>query len=60
MSSIGNRVLQRLEQLSPRPLHRDLAERTGMTPDAFSRALNGKRQFASIELARLSLVTSAP
>jgi Zn-dependent peptidase ImmA (M78 family) len=54
MSSIGNRVLQRLEQLSPRPLHRDLAERTGMTPDAFSRALNGKRQFASIELARLA------
>src|ERR1700737_2384592 len=54
MSSIGDRVLQRLEQVSPRPLRRDLAERIGMTPDAFSRALNGNRQFASIELARLA------
>jgi len=54
MSSIGERVFERLEQLSPRPLHRDVAERAGMTPDAFSRALSGKRQFASIELARLA------
>jgi Zn-dependent peptidase ImmA (M78 family)/transcriptional regulator with XRE-family HTH domain len=54
MSSIGDRVLERLEQLNPRPRHRDIAERIGMTPDAFSRALNGKRQFASIEIARLS------
>ncbi|HEY2265851.1 MAG TPA: XRE family transcriptional regulator [Streptosporangiaceae bacterium] len=54
MSSIGDRVLQRLEQFSPRPRHRDIAESVGMTPDAFSRALNGKRQFASIELARLA------
>lgn len=54
MSSIGDRVLQRLERLSPRPRHRDVAEGIGMTPDAFSRALNGKRQFASIELARLA------
>jgi Zn-dependent peptidase ImmA (M78 family) len=59
MSSIGDRVLQRLEQLSPRPLHRELAERIGMTPDAFSRALSGKRQFASIELARLAEQTGA-
>jgi hypothetical protein len=51
MSNIGDRVLQCLEQLSPRPMQRDIAERVGMTPDAFSRALNGKRQFASIELA---------
>jgi transcriptional regulator with XRE-family HTH domain len=54
VSSIGGRVLQRLEQLSPRQRHRDIAERIGMTPDSFSRALNGKRQFASIELARLA------
>jgi Zn-dependent peptidase ImmA (M78 family)/transcriptional regulator with XRE-family HTH domain len=54
MSSIGDRALQRLEQISPRPTHRDIAERIGMTPDSFSRALNGKRQFASIELARLA------
>lgn len=54
MSNIGDRVLQCLEQLSPRPRQRDVAERIGMTPDAFSRALNGKRQFASIELAQLA------
>lgn len=54
MLTIGDRVLQRLEQLDPRPMHRDIADRIGMTPDAFSRALNGKRQFSSIELARLA------
>lgn len=54
MSSIGDRVLQRLEQFSPRLLQQDVAERIGMTPDAFSRALSGKRQFAAIELARLA------
>jgi transcriptional regulator with XRE-family HTH domain len=54
MSSIGDRALQSLKQLSPRPRQRDIAERIGMTPDAFSRALSGKRQFASIELARLA------
>lgn len=54
MSTIGDRVLQSLEQVSPRPRHRDVAERIGMTPDAFSRALNGKRQFSSIELARVA------
>jgi IrrE N-terminal-like domain len=54
MSSIGDRVLQRLEQVSPGLAHRDVAEQIGMTPDAFSRALHGKRQFASIELARLA------
>lgn len=54
MLTIGDRVLQRLEQLDPRPRHRDIADLIGMTPDAFSRALNGKRQFSSIELARLA------
>src|SRR3984957_16654855 len=54
MSSIGDRVLQRLEQISPRLLHRSVAEGVGMTPDAFSRALSGKRQFSAIELARLA------
>jgi len=54
VSSIGDRALQSLEQLTPPMLHRDVAERIGMTPDAFSRALSGKRQFASIELARLA------
>jgi transcriptional regulator with XRE-family HTH domain len=39
--------------------HREVAERIGMTPDAFSRALHGKRQFSSIELARLADLTAA-
>ena len=59
MSSIGDRVLQRLEQFSPRLLQQDIAERIGMTPDAFSRALSGKRQFAAIELARLADLINA-
>jgi transcriptional regulator with XRE-family HTH domain len=59
VSSIGERVVQRLEQVSPGARHRDVAERVGMTPDAFSRALNGKRQFASIELARLAELLEA-
>lgn len=54
MSTIGSRVRQCLEGLSPQPMHREVAERIGMTPDAFSRALSGHRQFASIELARLA------
>src|ERR1700733_7130549 len=54
MTSIGDRVLQALEQVSPRPVQRELAERIDMTPDAFSRALHGQRQFAAIELARLA------
>lgn len=69
MTSIGDRVLQALEQVSPRPVQRELAERVGMTPDAFSRALHGQRQFAAIELARVAeelgadvywLITGAP
>jgi len=59
MSSIGDRVLQRLEQVRPGSRHRDVAEQIGMTPDAFSRALHGKRQFASIELARLAELIAA-
>jgi hypothetical protein len=54
MATIGDRALQRLKELSPPPKHRDVAETIGMTPDAFSRALSGKRQFSSIELARLA------
>lgn len=54
MSGIGDRVLGTIEQVRPAPKHRDIAASIGMTADAFSRALNGKRQFASIELARLA------
>jgi hypothetical protein len=54
MATIGDRALQRLRELSPPPKHRDVAASIGMTADAFSRALSGKRQFSSIELARLA------
>jgi hypothetical protein len=54
MATIGDRALQRLKELSPPPKHRDVADSIGMTADAFSRALSGKRQFSSIELARLA------
>jgi Zn-dependent peptidase ImmA (M78 family) len=59
MSSIGDRVLQALTGLGPGSRQRDVAEQIGMTPDAFSRALHGKRQFASIELARLAELIGA-
>jgi Zn-dependent peptidase ImmA (M78 family) len=54
MHGIGERVLDRIGQVCPDARHRDIASGIGMTPDAFSRALNGKRQFSSIELARLA------
>lgn len=54
MHSIGTRVLERIEQVCPDDLHRDIAQDIGMTPDAFSRALRDKRQFSSLELARLA------
>lgn len=54
MQSIGERVLERIGQVCPDARHRDIASGIGMTPDAFSRALSGKRQFSSIELARLA------
>jgi hypothetical protein len=54
MATIGDRALQRLTELSPPPKQRDVAESIGMTADAFSRALNGKRQFSSVEVARLA------
>jgi Zn-dependent peptidase ImmA (M78 family)/transcriptional regulator with XRE-family HTH domain len=59
MSSIGERALQSLEQVSLGLRQRDVAEQIGMTPDAFSRALHGKRQFASVELARLAELIGA-
>ncbi len=59
MSSIGDRVLQSLEQTCSDVRHRDVAEQIGMKPDAFSRALSGERRFASVELALLSEMTGA-
>ena len=51
---IGQRVLDRIGQVCPDRTHREIATDIGMTPDGFSRALNGKRSFSSIELARVA------
>lgn len=59
MGSIGERSLERIGQVCPDARHRDIAGDIGMTPDAFSRALNDKRQFSSIELARLAELLGA-
>ncbi|WP_062078807.1 ImmA/IrrE family metallo-endopeptidase [Demequina globuliformis] len=48
---IGERVAG---LLPPTHTQREVALQIGMTPDAFSRALNGKRGFAAIELAKLA------
>ncbi|MGF7238302.1 MAG: ImmA/IrrE family metallo-endopeptidase [Frankia sp.] len=54
MHSIGERVLEHMKRVRPAVPHRDIAQDIGMTPDGFSRALNGRRAFSSIELARLA------
>lgn len=59
MGSIGSRVLEQIEQVCPGDLHRDIAMSVGMTPDAFSRALNGKRRFSSLELALVAQALGA-
>lgn len=51
---IGRRVAQRISEVCPGVPQRSVAERALMTPDAFSRALNGQRAFSSIELARVA------
>ena len=55
---IGTRVRERLRQMYPGKTQEEVAESVGISPDAFSRALNGKRGFASIELARLAELLS--
>jgi len=47
-------VLEQIRRSSPATPHRAIAAQIGMTPDAFSRAVNGQRAFASVELARLA------
>ncbi|GAB2572710.1 ImmA/IrrE family metallo-endopeptidase [Kribbella endophytica] len=54
MTSIGARVHRSIEQALPTTRQRDIADKVGMTPDAFSRALNDKRAFSSVELALLA------
>ena len=60
-AEIGERVRARISEFAPSPIHRNLALAIGMTPDAFSRSLNGKRAFTAVELVELAehLKTSA-
>jgi Zn-dependent peptidase ImmA (M78 family)/transcriptional regulator with XRE-family HTH domain len=59
MSSIGDRVQERIALALPTTRQRDIAGQIGMTPDAFSRALNDKRAFSSVELALLAELLDA-
>src|SRR5664279_6646069 len=40
--------------LAPQRTQRDIAALIGMTPDAFSRSVNGTRSFSSVELAKIA------
>lgn len=50
-AGIGNRVAQALPD---GVTQKEVAAQVGMTPDAFSRALNGERGFSAVELANLA------
>ena len=52
MGTIGRRVRERL--LERGISQKDLASQVGMTPDALSRAINGQRGFAALELAEIA------
>lgn len=54
MDPIGERVRASLRSTTPRMTQKQLASAVQMTEDALSRALNGVRGFASIELARIA------
>lgn len=53
---VGERVRARVREALPGRTHASIAEEIGMTPDAFSRAVNGGRGFSAAELAALSEV----
>lgn len=55
-SGIGGRVRQAITRAfgTSGPTDASIAEAVGMKPDAFSRAVNGTRQFSSLEIARLA------
>lgn len=52
MNEISMRVREKLSEAGVS--QKSLAERVGMTPDALSRAINGQRGFAAIELAGIA------
>lgn len=53
-TTIGQRVRSRIAEALPDRAHATIADEIGMTPDAFSRSLNDKRAFSSVELALLA------
>ena len=53
-ASIGKRVRDRIAEGARGRTHREIAAGIGMTPDAFSRALNGSRAFTAVELVDLA------
>ncbi len=60
LRSVDNGIGQRVADVLPEGrTQREIASEVGMTPDAFSRALNGQRGFAAVELARLADVLGA-
>ena len=54
METVGTRIRQRIAELQLGVPEKDIAASVRMTPDVFSRSLNGKRSFTSIELAHLA------
>ena len=56
MESIGQRVRSKIGQSKAHRTQRDVAAAIDMSPDAFSRALSGQRNFSSIELAKVAEV----
>lgn len=53
-AEIGQRVTELMASSSTRFTQKELAELVGMTPDAFSRAVNGKRAFSALEIAQIA------
>lgn len=51
---IGERVRQQMADVQPSKTQQDMAVAVKMAPDALSRALNGQRQFATLELVRIA------
>ena len=53
-SEIGDRIRSRMKASAPELSQKAIAENIEMTPDAFSRALSGKRAFTAVELVKIA------
>lgn len=53
-NEIGERVKSRIEQIGDGVTHTMIADRIGLPKDAFSRSLNGSRNFSALELSKLA------